>query len=81
MCKLRPVGADVGHLMRDDQVMLGVDGDLHIVADDAGAAAAGRHRAGIGIGQRDLLVRRGQHLHLEIRKPLHLAPSASRSSL
>ncbi len=36
----------VRHLMGDDQMMLGVHRDLHIVADDAGAAAAGRHRAG-----------------------------------
>jgi len=33
--KLRPVGTDVGHLMRDDQMMLGIDGHLHVVADDA----------------------------------------------
>ena len=48
--------------MRDDQMMFGVDGDLDVVADDTGAAAAGRHRAGIRIGQRDLLVRCGKHL-------------------
>jgi hypothetical protein len=35
-------------------MMCGVDGDLDIVADNAGTAAAGRHRAGIGIGQRVL---------------------------
>jgi hypothetical protein len=38
--------------------VLGIDGDLHIVADNARALAAGRHRAGIGIGQRDLFVGR-----------------------
>ena len=37
-------------------MVLGVDGDLHIVADGGGAFAAGRHRTGVGIGQRDLLV-------------------------
>jgi hypothetical protein len=42
--------------VRDDEVMLGLDRDLHIVADDARAAAAGRHRAAVGIGERDLLV-------------------------
>ena len=46
--ELRSVGPDVGHLMRDDQMMLGVDGDLDVVAHDAGAAAAGRHRAASG---------------------------------
>ncbi|MGL4961224.1 MAG: hypothetical protein ACRC67_08310, partial [Inquilinus sp.] len=29
---------------------------LHVVADDAGALAAGRHRPRIRVGQRDLLV-------------------------
>lgn len=50
--------AEIGHFVRDDQVVLGVDGDLHVVADDAGAFAAGRHCASIWIGQRDLLIRR-----------------------
>jgi hypothetical protein len=58
--------------MRDNQMMLGVDCDLDVVANHARAAAAGRHRAGIGIGQRYLLVRRREHLHLELRQTLHL---------
>jgi hypothetical protein len=62
--ELRPVGADVGHLMRDDQMMLGVDGDLDVVAYDARASAARRHRTGIRIGQRYLLVRCGDHPRL-----------------
>ena len=33
--ELRTVIADVGHLMRDDQMMLGIDGYLNVVADDA----------------------------------------------
>ena len=33
--KLRPVVTDVGHLMRDDQMMLRIHRDLHVVADDA----------------------------------------------
>jgi hypothetical protein len=32
------VSPDVGHLMRDDQMMCGVDGDLDIVADDTAIA-------------------------------------------
>ena len=48
--------------MRDDQMVLGIDGDLHIVADNASALAAGRHRAGVGIGQGDLFVGRGLNL-------------------
>ena len=58
--------------MRDDQMMCGVDGNLDVVANDTGATAAGRHRAGIRIGQRYLLVRCGEHLHLENLEPLHL---------
>jgi hypothetical protein len=58
--------------MRNDQMMLGVDGDLDVVAHDAGTTGAGRHRAGIGVGQRDLLVRCGEHLYLETLEPLHL---------
>src|SRR6516164_7981563 len=46
----------IGHLVGHDQMVLGVDGDLYIVADGGGAFAAGRHRTGVGIGQRDLLV-------------------------
>ena len=55
-------------------MMFGVDGNLDVVADDAGAATAGRHRASIRIGQRYLLVRCGKHLHLEDLEPLHLLP-------
>src|SRR5437763_1951324 len=40
--------------MRDDHMMLGVDGDLEVVAYDARASAARRHRTGIRIGQRYL---------------------------
>ena len=42
--------------MCDDQVMFGIDSDLHIVADHAGAAPAGRHRAAVRIGEPDLLI-------------------------
>src|SRR6266700_2296260 len=35
MCKLCPVTPDIRHLMRDDQMVFGVDGDLDIVADNA----------------------------------------------
>ena len=46
----------IGHLVGNDQMVLGVDGDLHIVTDGGSAFATGRHRSGIGFGQRDLLV-------------------------
>ena len=57
--------------MRYNQMVLGIDSYLHVVADDAGAAAARGHRAAIGIGQRDLLVGRSQHLLLVNRKLAH----------
>jgi hypothetical protein len=41
------------------------DVDLDIVAHDTGASTARRHRAGIRIGQRYLLVRCGEHLRLK----------------
>src|SRR5258708_34425457 len=40
--QLRPIAADIGHVMGDDQMVLGVDGDLRIVADNASALTAGR---------------------------------------
>jgi integrase len=45
---------------------------LDVVAYDTGAPAARRHRAGIRIGQRYLLVRRGEHSRLERMEALHL---------
>jgi len=43
--------------VRDNEVVLGIDGRLEIVADDACAAARARHGARVRIGQRHLLVR------------------------
>ena len=71
--KLRPIRAAIRHFVCDDEMVLGVDGDLHVVADDAGAAPARGHRTAVGIGERDLLVRRGQHLFLIGFEALHLA--------
>jgi len=55
-CQLRSIRAIIRYLMRDDQVMFRIDCDLHIIADHAGAPSAGRHRAAVGVGQRDLLI-------------------------
>src|SRR5207237_8811825 len=63
---------NVGHLMRDDQMMRNINSDLDVVAHDTGAPPARRHRAGIRIGQRYLLVRCGEHTSLEGAKALHL---------
>src|SRR5258708_38880988 len=38
-----------------------IDGRLHMIADHPRAAPAGRHRAGIRIGEGDLLIERGKH--------------------
>ena len=73
---MRAVVADIGHLVRDDQMMLGVDGHLDVVADDAGALAAGGHRTGIRIGQGDLLVGCGLDLPSHLFERLHLPAQA-----
>src|SRR3981081_868820 len=63
----------IGHFMRHDQVVLDVNGGLHIVADDAGAFAAGRHCASVWIGQRDLPIWRGLNGDLHLSQVLHLS--------
>ena len=44
----------IGHLLLDDHLVLRVDRDLHVVAD--GDPRMRRHRAAVGIGQRDLVL-------------------------
>ena len=75
-CKLVAIVPLVDHLVGHDQMVLGVDGDLHIVADGGGAFAAGRHRTGVGIGQRDLLVGRVLDRLLHHLQGLHLLAQA-----
>ena len=43
--KLCPIRAAIRHLVRNDEMVLGVYRDLHVVADDARAASARRHRS------------------------------------
>ena len=62
--KLRAIRAHIRHLVVDNQMVLGVDSRLHVVAHDPRTAPARRHRARVRIGQRDLFVRRRQHLLL-----------------
>ena len=57
-------------------MVFGVDGDLHIVADSGGAFAAGRHRTGVRIGQRDLLIRCLLDCLLHHLQGLHLLAQA-----
>ncbi len=70
--ELGAVVALIDDLMGHDQVMFGIDGGLHVVTDDARAPAGGRHGAGVGIGQRDLLIRCLQPLGLKLSQALHL---------
>src|ERR1700692_887504 len=57
--------------MGNNEMMLGVYGTLHIVADHPAASAACGHRAGIGIGQRDLLVFGLHHLSVQCVQALY----------
>ena len=64
--------ADIGDVVGHDQVVLRIDGGLHIVADNGGSLAASSHGSRVRIGQRDLLVRRGVHLSSHGFERLHL---------
>jgi hypothetical protein len=48
--ELAAIVADIGDLMRNDQVMLRIDHGLHIVADQPRVLAARRHGSRVGIG-------------------------------
>src|SRR5216684_5709023 len=58
--------------MGNNEMMLGVYGALHIVADYPAASATRGHRARIGIGQRDLLVFGLHHLNVQCVQALYL---------
>jgi hypothetical protein len=78
--QLGAVVADIGHLVRHDQVVPGVDGGLRVVADDPRALAARRRRAGVRVGERDLPVRRGADRGpISRRHPIRRARPASLS--
>lgn len=50
--------ASVRHRVCDDNMVLGIDRCLHIVADDTTMIASGRHGPRVRIGKRDLLIGR-----------------------
>src|SRR5436305_10989803 len=58
--------------MRNNEMVLSVDGTLHIVTDHPAASAAGGHRASIGIGHRYLLVFGLHHLSVQTVQALYL---------
>lgn len=47
------VGANVGDFVRDDQVVLGLDGGLHVIPDQP-SAGAGSHGPCVRVSQRYL---------------------------
>ena len=57
-------------------MVLGIDRRLDVVADGAGALAAGCRRPGVRIGQRNLLIGCGFHLPSHLLEGLHLPPQA-----
>src|SRR6476646_10121513 len=66
------VRTNIGHLMGNYEMVLGVDGTLYIVTDHPAASTAGSHRASIGISQRYLLVLGLHHLSIQTVQALYL---------
>ena len=62
--QLIPIGADIGHLVRHDEVVFCIHRRLYVVAHDTGSPRL--HRTGIGVGQGNLFVgcRRETDFHL-----------------
>src|SRR6185312_10234423 len=58
--------------MGNNEMMLGVDGTLHIVPDHSAASAARGHRTRIRIGKRNLLVFGLHHLSVQCIQALYL---------
>src|SRR6202007_2471198 len=67
--ELVAVAAHIGHLVSHDEMMLRINRNLHVVANDAGVLATCRHRACIRIGERDLLVLALHHLRVDRVEP------------
>lgn len=68
--QLIAVDAIAGDLVRHDQVMLRLNRCLDVVTDHASAAT--HHRTCVGISKRNLFVRGGLQLSLNIPELLHL---------
>jgi len=54
--------APVRHRIGDDDMVLGIDRRLDVVANDAAMVASGRHGPRVRIGKRDLLIGSGLQL-------------------
>ncbi len=59
-------------LLGHNQMMLGINGRLHLVAYDSSTLASARHRPGVGVGQGDLAIGGGLHLLLQAFDAAHL---------
>ena len=70
--ELGAVGSHIRDFVGDDQMNFGVHRSLHIVAHHAGTPATRGNGAGVGIGQRDLPVRRRKHSDLKLFQALHI---------
>jgi hypothetical protein len=67
--ELVAIDTHVGHLVSNDEMMLRINCNLYVVANDPGVLATCRHRARVGIGQRDLLVLALHHLRIDRIEP------------
>ena len=67
----------VGDLLLDDQLVLGIDRDLHVVAH--GNTRVRRHRPAVGVGERDLVLAGALQLRQHVL--VALAPLADRGDL
>lgn len=72
--ELVPIMALIGDLMRHDQMGLGIDNALNIIADMAAVLRPRRHGAGVRIRQRYLPVRRCFQLPAQRYHTVHLQP-------
>ena len=70
--ELAAVVAHIGDLVRNDQVVLGIHSNLHVVAHHASTLGLRHHRARVRIGQRDLRLGLLRELLLDLRHPPHL---------
>ena len=71
-CKLRPIVSNVGDLVGQDQMMLGIDRGLQVVAHRTGGAACRGHRPCIRIGHRNLAIGRFLQLLFDAIQRRHL---------
>jgi hypothetical protein len=67
----------VGDLLLDDQLVLGIDGDLHVVAHRN--MRMRRHRSAVGVGKRDLALPRLVQFRQHVLVPF--APLPNRGDL